>query len=569
MPTIVKALFVGYTIPMKTPDQNNLPKNKQEAEKNLKQQPKIPKEVIKGILAGIGSLPAIQAIGEKMKAPRIDKTESLKARAVQKESIEKYDERIKNIQKELTSLGDNIQSYDETKAEELSNVIANLNKQKLGTGEFMDGVIANKETKEKENFANNFPEAALKDLEKQRIEEDKYLTGQFENSKNIDDKAALGGEINAQIQRYAERKSELESIVNQKKQDKINERNKKENDLKELDSKSIKIVRDTLQKAREENKELNRQKKVQKEKDSELNRLKKVQDDGERLTARANKLSEKAAIKQENEVFSIFDKNDARDERLNTLKAMRNKQESKLNNEVAAKKPKRSALDRLKNSVGGAINKIKHQSKSNSEARNEANKENNPNYKPNQYAAKAAEKMKTAFSKIKDSMKVDHDKEPIVIQKLNELKTKTKNSKGFKLDISNITAKINNPNKNKNLKSETSKKSNFDKLKENVSGLLKNKKDPVNLFIAGESGITVENDELNTIAKNKAKAQKQIEKLTAAHQIERNKLIKKLKTYPNTKDNNSERINLKNKILILDNNFNKAIEIQKSIIEDN
>jgi hypothetical protein len=587
---------------MKQPDKN-LPQNKNKAEQ-IKQQPKIPKDVINGILAGIGSLPAIRALGEKMKGPKVNNTESNEARTAQKEDQQKYDQRISDTQKELTSMGDSLQSYDETKADQLKKDIDSLKEFKQGRGEFMDGVIAKKAAQENEKFAKDHPEVELKNHEKQSVLDDQYLTEQFENATTLEDKAAIGAEINAQIQKSAERKAELESFIVQnkqkiidakegKKQEKNDKKNEKIAEQVKLDSKIQEEFDRTMAEEAEYNKKIDRAKNInsiRKERISNEKKAEKEQEKGKKQTKKAEK-SESDTIEYKRRVAELKSKNVA--------------QEKKWDKEVETKKSKGGAFDRLKNTVGGAIKSMKEKSKANTDARNEANKENNPNYKPNQHAAKAAERMKTAYNKIKDSMKVDHEKGPIIPKKLSELKSKIDNAKINRTDkameegdkvISPELIKIRSALESKQIDIESTQKEIKELTKELNSEkegefreVIQNHLDSqFNLLEKFENeevelkkqGISIFESQQSSKAFQAPEVKAQIEARNIAHnKIDRLQIERDLKTKPlnakiqklqgNKADKSDEIKKLQAKVSKIDQDYNKLIEAQQSIIQQN
>jgi hypothetical protein len=526
---------------MKQPDKN-LPKQKQTAEQQ-KQQPKIERKVINQILAGIGSLPAIKAIGEKLNTKNKVENNENEALIAQKQQI-----------------------IDVLSTSEQDNAIYEVNNLKLQIDELKRP--AQKETKKVEltpeqtiqklnsEFENNF-----KDLE-QRL---KNTTGQAERAK-------IAEEMNKSIEENAQKLDDIKQEV-------------LDRSIEEQAQRTLESDHDEVVQSRAKNINSIRKERISNEKKAD-----KEQKKGEKLTKKAEK-SESDTIEYKKRVAELKSKNVA--------------QEKKWDKEVETKKSKGSAFDRLKNTVGGAINKMKEQSKANVDARNEANKENNPNYKPNQHAAKAANRMKVAYNKIKDSMKVDHEKGPIIPQKLSELKSKIDNAKINRTDkameegdkvISPELIKIRSALESKQIDIEStqreikelSKELNSEKEEEYREGIQNDLDSLANLLEKLENeesdlkkqGISIFESQQNSKAFQAPEVKAQIEARNIAHnKIDRLQIERDLKTKPlnakigklqgNKADKSDEIKKLQAKVSKIDQDFNKLIEAQQSIIQQN
>ncbi len=507
---------------MKTPDQNNLPQNKNKAEQT-KQQPKIPKEAIKGILAGIGSLPAIKAIGEKMRGPRADES---KSKALQKEldeKLKKHDSSIAIAEQIRQTISQNNQPNAQFYLDSLDNDIKTIKSEKDSEIKSKSDQLKVLKRQEKDDFIKANPEHHEKILADHVNKQTKRLNNEYKNASNDNERNQIKSEMDILNQKYAfalnkltnykidnekqkfesQAKSKTDKLKNfsENQLNKIDERIKDENDLKNFDLKALEIANATLFNLRQEDKKSNQQKSI-------------IKDDESKIIT------------------------DTRKERLEELENENIANELKLDQEVEAKKNRVGMFDKLKSSVtinlGNAQTNIKAKIKENDNAKLNAQRDDRT----------SAERMSNAVQKVNGIGKKAFEFAKAKINENDLVKTNIKPKENIKsniqIEINPVLANVNTNNVN---------------LKEKIDN------EPEN---AAEANM----DEQSQIAKNKAMAQKQIETLTGKHQQDLNILKKKIAKINKSK-NNKEYEKVRKQINKLENDFNESISIQRSILEDN
>jgi hypothetical protein len=616
--TIVKAWFVGYTIAMKTPDQNNLPPNKNKAEQ-IKQQPAIDKKTIKGILAGIGSLPVIRSIGEKMKSPKIDRTKSNEAREQLNNQQKDYDSLILSKTNELFGGGLDNDAYD-AKLTEIEKL--EFEKQKSKNESELN--IKNQSRSEVTNFAKENPDKVEKVLTQKSKNKLKDLNDQFKSAENEGERDSIKAQIEAEnnklsknIAKLSEYKAENEKqkieAKGKSKADKIKDKSQRgidkfedkinrENELKDLDEKALNIVRQTLKDSRDTDAKKNKQQSIIEAKEieqSKKERQKRLKGLGKEIIAN----------------------------------------ETKWDNEVEAKKDHVSIFDKLKSSVKGASKKsfeaLKSKIKDNDEAKlNPKPKEFNSKKQDRVFVSgpagleeKISNKQSTvskAIEKIKSVTKKGFEAAQLEIKKNDEAKLnpKPKEKKSSNFDMSSVMAKTNLFGKSKNvdskdgnshfspeiqnLKAKSQKSQNdldfakkeFKKMEKEMKAIAKQGTDSaeynnmdqnlrkMNSFI-NEINLEIKITEAEIFAQqnleevrsspesiarsekaeNNAKTQKQIQTLTIEHEQEKKKLNILITKFNKSKDTKGYE-KVRTKMKKLDEKFNQKIETLRSNLED-
>jgi hypothetical protein len=281
------------------PDQNkNLPKNKNKAEQ-IRQQPKIPRKLIDEILAGIGSLDTIKAIGAKFnkqkteKQPKIDTAKSDSARAELELGQKTYDRAIEQVRAKYNSLSDNPAHYDQSEADKIDAEIAHLENLKGDQAKlYKERIIPAKQEKEKEEFTSKHPLEVLKTTNQEYEASMATLQGQFENASTKEEKGAIGLLINETIEQHANKTKGLNQIDANNKQQKIDAENQEKEsriaEQKQLDD----SIRTQFKKTMDHEKEvLARAKNIQsirKERKSDEKKIGKAQKEGKKLTNKAD-----------------------------------------------------------------------------------------------------------------------------------------------------------------------------------------------------------------------------------------------------------------------------------------
>jgi hypothetical protein len=281
------------------PDQNkNLPKNKNKAEQ-IRQQPKIPRKLIDEILAGIGSLDTIKAIGAKFnkqkteKQPKIDTAKSDSARAELELGQKTYDRAIEQVRAKYNSLSDNPAHYDQSEADKIDAEIAHLENLKGDQAKlYKERIIPAKQEKEKEEFTSKHPLEVLKTANQEYEASMATLQGQFENASTKEEKGAIGLLINETIEQHANKTKGLNQIDANNKQQKIDAENQEKEsriaEQKQLDD----SIRTQFKKTMDHEKEvLARAKNIQsirKERKSDEKKIGKAQKEGKKLTNKAD-----------------------------------------------------------------------------------------------------------------------------------------------------------------------------------------------------------------------------------------------------------------------------------------
>jgi hypothetical protein len=484
MQTFVKALFVGYTITMKTPDQNNLPKNKQEAEKKLKQQPKIPRKVLDEIFAGVSSLPALRVIGEKLNPPKIDNSKSNEMQQKSDQLSSDYDALIeKNTN--LAQLHKKVQGRDyEAKVFDLESSAGNLEYTKEFHAKAASEQIQTQKQAELEKFEKQNPEHVEKQVQNETKKNLKSLNDQYKqaqddvqreiiksqidvvnksNSMQMDKLAKYRADKEKQkIEEKTKSKVEKSALKSQSEINKIDEKNERAKDQQRLDD----SIKTQFEATMAHNAEVTRRAK-------NIKSIRKERIGNEKLDAQIEKDDQKAAMK-EKEIAS--DKKE-RQKRLKGLGKEILAKEAKWDQEMEAKKDHVSILDKLKKSVSSGMDKARAKIKENDEAK--------LNPKPKEKVqgprqANVIDKMKAASKKGFDVVKAK-------IKENDEAKLNPKSKeKKSKLELGNILAKT------------------------NVGVKEKKEYNPINqnrVFNAGPSGVEV------TVTKKQSGASKSIEKM--------------------------------------------------------
>ena len=485
-------------MPNQTPDKIS----KAEQQKQQPKQPDIPKSKLDKLFTGVQVVSQLKALGAKMfSKPKVDNTESMQ---LQQQSLDRSIESDAKIaQKEQiiatlrTSSQLNIKSAVRQQSREMNDLEwaqeAQENTDKKG--------IKDKQAEEEQKFQKSNPEIAETKVKKETKQYLKDLNEKYSNAETSEEKDSLAAQITTvrkseqlQLQKLAQYKLENQQAQFQKKQeskseklkektqasiDKIDDKAEKKQEQQRLDD-SIKVkFQETMAGVKAESTQLKEEREEQKLEDQyqkeyedkvysrrdniQSIRKERIKEEKsvEKFQSKLEQRKEKAAQKKyDDEAYSRLDNiKSIRKERIKEEKSIL--KEQKKGEKLTAKAEKGGIFDKLKR----GIDKMKNQSKSNSEARESAERENNPNYKGDVIgiaAKNAGEKMKRAYNKIKDSLKVDHDKEPLIPAKIAELKAKKKTSK---LEVGNITTKI-DPNKTK---------SSFVKLKDSIKNITKKK----------------------------------------------------------------------------------------------
>ena len=488
--------------PKPTPNQNN----KAEIQKQQPKQPEIAKDKLDKLFAGIQILPQIKAIGASLKEklpkkPVADSTESDRYKAKYENLASGYDFEIAKKQQIIDTLNQSSQSNIASALKEQERIKANLQYTKEFHASAGDRIVKEKLAQENENFEKANPELVEAKVNKETKQNLKNLKDQYSNAKDSEQRDQIQAQIDIvnkshqlQLEKLGGYKQvkQSEKIANEQKAksdkseaksqasiDKIKDKVEQKEAQKRLDDSirsqfqktmdSVKTETKDIKTRREEEKQYNKEQdaidviayarvdNINKIRKTRLKDEKSVEKFQSKLEAREEKASQK---EYEDEVYS-------RAKNISNIRKQKNADEKAISKEqkkgekLTAKAEKGGIFDKLKR----GIDKMKNQSKSNSEARESAERENNPNYKGDVIgiaAKNAGEKMKRAYNKIKDSLKVDHDKEPLIPAKIAELKAKKKTSK---LEVGNITTKI-DPNKTK---------SSFVKLKDSIKNITKKK----------------------------------------------------------------------------------------------
>jgi hypothetical protein len=299
---------------MNMPDRNpKLPKNNKEAERKLIQQPRIPRiprETLNEIFAGVSSLPALRVIGEKLNPPKIDDSKSNEMQQKSDKLSQDYDKLIaKN--KNLAEFHKRVQGRDyEAKVLDLESSAGNFEYTKEFHAKAASDQIQTQKQTELENFERQYPEHVERKVQNETNKNLKSLKDQYKSTQDDVQREIIKSQIDAvnksnstQMDKLAKYKAENEkqkieaksksqaeksALKSQKEIDKIDERNEKAKEQQKLDD----SIKTQFEATMAHNSEVNRRAKniqsIREERKSNEKQISKAQKEGKKLTNKAD-----------------------------------------------------------------------------------------------------------------------------------------------------------------------------------------------------------------------------------------------------------------------------------------
>ena len=496
-------------MPKQTPNQIS----KAEQQKQQPKQPDIPKNKLDKLFTGVQVVSQLKALGAKMfSKPSIDDTESNKFKEKSETRSAGYDAQIAKRQQIIDTLSVSEQPNVANVIQEQERIKANLQYTKEFHATAGEMILKEKQNEEKQTFEKANPELVEARVNKETKQNLKDLKDQYakaEDSQQKDQIQAQIDNVNKSHQMQLEKlggykqakqsekianeqkaKAEKSEKKSQKDIDKINDKNEQKEAQKRLDD----SIRTQFQKTMDHQKEVIARAKnikgIRNDRIDNENQMQKEYED--EVYSRRDNISNirKERIAEEKSVEKFQTKLSAREQkaaqkeyddevysRLDNIKSIRKDRiKEEKSAEKLAKKDEKAAQKEYDDEVYSRLDNIKSirkdrikeeksvekfQSKLESRAKNKETIKRVNSFL-GKAAQKAGEKMKKAYHKIKDSMKVDHDKEPLIPAKIKELKAK---KQAANLGLENITTKIDSKKT----------KSSFEKLKDSVKGLTNKK----------------------------------------------------------------------------------------------